>query len=549
MLIFFIRALWVEISPYETRTVRDIPYSQRPVASSQEEDQGARKGSVEMFDRLFAPALTVALATLSLPLPGWSDEAQTTAERRLNDDLRAMHVPDDARFNDMMAHDMAMMMLSGAPTADPQTIFPALRVIFYAVPRPCASLERFYRQHWEEFEFLMEDQYGSEQYVAFLRWHGDVLQQDPDISIEDIDESVQGVMILANDVAPRAADSSDYDPMREQYGFPDDIGFCSVFMMNSRRVDLSDIPLSVLGLSSGDVYSSVSGLFNAIAPSSGNFFVSRYFVVEISEDQDGKFVEEVSFVIADFGELYRVGVVQLNGSSDAPARVPLARHYHGELPGDVELVDSEKLETDYGPATKALFRVEHGSQLIKIVDMEMPETATPGDAFVAVMAVPVGDYLVFSSAQNDFLANQENEERSIAGIHSRASFLIDYLTWSRDLPGDAVLPASLKAPQKLPHLERCVHQFRKANEMAFENICKQPIAFQILMTQDETDVLEDTIDPGETLRFAEAGTQYSFAACPSGYKADKPFDEINRRSIRASHYNCSLREPNAPSTE
>ena len=373
-----------------------------------------------MFDRLFTPALTLALAAFLLPLSVWSDEAQTAAERRLNDDLRAMPVPDDARFNELMAHDMAMMMLSGAPTADPQTIFPALRVVFYAVPRPCSSLERFYQQHWEDFEFLAEDRYDSEQYVAFLRWHGDELKQDSDISIEDIDDSMQGVMIVANDVAPRAADSSDFDPMREQYGFPDNIGFCSVFMMNSRRVDLSDMPLSVLGLSAGDVYSSVSGLFNAIAPSAGNYFVSRYFVVEASEDRDGKFVEEVSFVIADFGELYRVGIVQLGGQADAPARVPLARHYHGELPGDVELVDSEEFETDYGPAINALFRVEHGSQLIKIVDMEMPETATPGDALVAVMAVPVGDYLIFSSAQNDFLANQEDEDRLIAAIHSQA---------------------------------------------------------------------------------------------------------------------------------
>ncbi|HSG97955.1 MAG TPA: hypothetical protein VLA11_08175 [Woeseiaceae bacterium] len=511
-----------------------------------------------MTNRLLTLVVPVLLVALLLPCQGLSDTGQTAAEQRLSDDLRSLPVPEDARFNDLLTYDYAMMMVSGAPTDDPQVIFPALRILLFAVPRSCSSLESFYQQHWEGFEFFVEERFGDTNYVTFLDWLGDELRQTQADSIDEIDDTAEGISIFASNTPPRSPDSPGADLMREQWGFPSDIGYCLVIMINSRKVDLADIPLSIRGLHAGDVYSSVSGLFNVIVPSADNFFVNRYAVLEASEREGTSFAEDVSFIIGDFGELYRTGVVRLDqeltgevepaagvSTLDALARMPLTRHFQGQLPGEIELIDSEEFGTEYGTAIKALFRIENGSQLIQITDLESPEMSARNDALVAAAVAQVGDFLVFATAQNDFLASEGNEDALVKSIQAKAVSLFDLLTWSRNLPGDAGLPATVMMPSKVPHVEHCARNFPTEEGVAFENMCEERIALQILLDQDKGDVGRDFIEPGETRRFTDADGQYAFAVCPSGYEAGKDFDRENLPSILASQYNCVRREADA----
>ena len=507
-----------------------------------------------MIRRWTTLALPLLLVTALLPCQGLSDAGLSAAEQRLSDDLGALPVPDDARFSELLSRDYAMMMLSGGPTDDPQAIFPALRLLLYAVPRSCSSLESFYQQHWEGFEYLVEERFGDTHNVAFLDWHGDELRQTKATSVDDIDDSAEGVMIMASDSPPRTPDSPGLDLMREQFGFPKDIGYCVVLMINSRKIDLSEVPLSIRGLSSGGVYSSVTGLFNVIVPSADNFFVDRYSVLESSEREGTAFVEDVSFIIGDFGELYRTGVVRFDDETaqqaeeltdastiDALARAPLLRHFQGELPGEVELIDSAEFGTEYGTAVEALFRVEKGSQLIEITDPESPENFVRKDAVVAAAVVRVGSFVIFATAQNDFLANEDNKDALTKSIKGKVVSLLGLLTWSRDLPGDAGLPGTVMSPSRLPHLEHCARQFDTEDGVAFENVCEEQIALQMLLDPGKGDVVHEVIEPGETRRFVDTDGEYAFAVCPSGYEADTGFVRESLASILASQYNCAKR--------
>jgi len=315
------------------------------------------------------------------------------------------------------------------------------------------------------------------------------------------------------------------------------------------------------GCRSGDVYSSVSGLFNVVVPTAGNRPVDRFHIFETSEQEGPLFVEEVSFLISGFGELYRAGVVRLN-QQFAPlartdiaasvahglAQIPLSRHFQGELPGEIELIRFGRVTTDYGQAVHAIYRVEEGSQLVETTGFDPRETPTPNDALVAVVVVPIGNYLIFTTAQNDFLAREDDESVLIASIDSKTATLMNLLTWSRELPGDAELPNTARSPLRRPHLEQCVRQYFINDGVAFENTCKEQIAFQIVMSSDQDNVVEDVIQSGETLRFADEDRGFTFAICPSGYEADRTFDRENLRSIRAGQYNCSRREAEASST-
>jgi len=484
---------------------------------------------------LLVAAVVLLLGTFEVSY-GQSDNSPTTGEQRLIDDQRILPVPPDARFSEMMSHDYAMMMTSGAPTDDPQSIYPALRILVFAVPGSCSTLEGFYQQHWTGFKFGKDSDSGSAQFIAFLSWHGDELHQVPVKSIEDIDDSAEGVAIMASEHAPRSQDSTGFDLMRNLYEFSNDAEFCSVFVLNTRRVNVSDIPLSVRGVSSGDIYSSVSGLFNVVVPPADNFAVNRFSVAETSVQEDIRFAEEVSFLIGDFGELYRTGVIRTEQLLD-----PLVSHFQGELPGKTEQLSIEQVATDYGMAVQALYRVEQGSMLVHITEFDPIKASAPGDALVAVMVVPVGDYLVFATAQNDYLASESDESVSAASISSKTIDLINHLTWSRDLPGNAELPDTVKFPMRRPHVERCVRQFGTNGGVAFENTCEQRIAFQILMSPDEDKVIEYVIRAGDTLRVESEDRRYTFAACPDGYVVDKAFDRENLVSIGASLYNCSQR--------
>jgi len=504
-----------------------------------------------MTSHLFRLAVLVLLSSTFGSSYGQSDTVPTAAEQRLIDDQQALPVPEDARFNELFMHDYAMMMTSGGSTDDPQSAYPNLRILIFAIPRPCSGLESFYQQHWPGFEFLVDSSSGSAKYRAFLGWQNDDLYQVQVNSIEDMDESAEGVLLLVSEHSPDTGNSIS-EMNREMYGIPDDTDWCSVFMLNTRSVNLSDIPLSVRGLSSGDVYSSITDLFNVVVPSADNFFVDRFSIVETSEQDGRQFVEEVSFLIGDFGELYRAGVVRLNQQSPPPAdvlaEVPLARHFQGDLPGDVESISTETVMTELGQAVQALYRVEGGSMLMHITGLDPLETSTQSDALVAVMAVRIGDYLIFATAQNDYLASEDEESVLIASINSKAVSLMNLLTWSRDLPGDAEVPITVMSPQKRPHLERCARQYDTDDGVAFENTCEQPIAFQILMNLDRNNVVEDIIPPGESLRFADEEQRFAFAVCPSGYEADRTFDGENLSSILASQYNCSQTDAAASST-
>ena len=499
-----------------------------------------------MINRLLLVVVLVLFGSAFGPSYGQSDTIPTAAEQRLIDDRLMLPVPQDARFSELMARDFAMMMTSGAPTDDPQRIYPELRVFLFAIPRSCSALESFYQQHWEGFEFLVDSGSGSAEYSAFLGWQDDDLYQLQVNSIDDIDDSAEGVLLMASEHSPNTQNSLGFDPsdvMRDFYGIPNDTDWCSAFIINSRRVDLSEVSLSVRGLSSGDVYSSVTGLFNVVVPSADNFAVDRYSVLETSEPEGSQFVEEVSFLIGDFGELYRVGVVQLNqqiaslaetvadaSTADELSQVALARHFRGELPGEIKLISAENVTTDYGQAVQALYRVEEGSQLIEITGFDPSKASTPSDALVAVMVVPIGNYLIFATAQNDFLSSEEDESVLFASISSKAVTLVNLLTWSHELPGDAELPKTLMSPLKRPHLERCARQFRIDDGVAFENTCKQRITFQILMNPDQDNVVENVIHSGETLRFADKERRYTFAVCPSGYEVDRAFGRENLSS-------------------
>jgi len=498
---------------------------------------------------LFRLVVLVLLSSAFGPSYAQSDTVPTAAEQRLIDDQRAIPVPDDARFNELLMHDYAMMMMSGGSTDDPQSVYPNRRILIFAIPRACSGLEQFYQQQWPEFEFLVESSSGSAGYRAFLGWKDDDLYQVKVDSIEDMDESAEGVLLLVTEHSPDT-ENSVIEMNREMYEIPDDTDWCSVLMLNTRSVNLSEIPLSVRGLNSGNVYSSGSDLFNVIVPSADNFFVDRFSVAEINAQDDRRFFEEVSFLIGDFGEHYRVGVVRLSKqtspSEDVLTQVPLARHFQGDLPGDIELISSKEVMTELGQAEQALYRVEGGGMLMQITGLDPLETSTQGDALVAVMAVRIGDYLIFASAQNDYLASEDEESVLIASINSKTVNLINLLTWSRDLPGDAELPIAVMSPQKRPHLERCARQIRIDVGVAFENTCEQPIAFQVLIIQDIDDVIEDIIPPGDTLRFEDEERRFAFAVCPSGYNVDRTFARENLDSILASQYNCSLSAAASP---
>ena len=514
--------------------------------------------------RPFLLAVLILFSSTFEPSHGQSDTIPTAAEQRLIDDLRALPVPEDARFSELLTRDFAMMMTSGAPTDDPQSIYPGLRLLLFALPRSCSGLESFYQQHWPGFKFPVDSSSGSTEYRTFLGWQGDELKQLQVNSIEDIDDSAEGVLLMVSEHSANAQNSLGFDPTevtRGFYGIPNDTDWCSVFMINSRKVNLSDIPLSVRGLSSGDVYSSVTGLFNVIVPSADNFAVDRFSVLETSEQEGPLLVEEVSFLIGDFGELYRAGVVQLNqqfaslaeaiteaSTADELAQVPLARHFRGELPGEIELINTEKVTTDYGQAVQALYRVEKGSQLLKITNFDPPEPSAPGDALVAVTAVQIGNHLIFATAQNDYLSSEGDENVSTASIASKAINLMNLLTWSRDLPGNAKLPINVMSPLRRPHQERCARQYSTDDGVAFENTCGRQVAFQILMNPDEDNVAEYVIQSGETLRLADQERRFAFTVCPSGSEVDRIFDRENLSSILASQYNCSQREAEASTT-
>jgi len=503
-----------------------------------------------MMNHVFRLAILVLLSSVCGPSYSQSDKTPTAGEQRLMDDQRILPVPDDARFNELLMRDYAMMMMSGGPTDDPQSVFPNLRILIFAIPRPCAGLENFYQRHWPGFKFLVDSSSGSAEYRAFLGWQNDDLVHVQVDSFEDLDESAEGVLLMVSEHSPDTENSM-REMAREMYGIPDDTEWCSAFVLNARKVTLSDIPLSERGLSSGDVYSSVSDLFNVIVPSADNFFVDRYSIAETSTQDSQQFVEEVSFLIGDFGELYRVGVVRLNQefapAADALAQVPLARHFQEDLPGDVESVSTEMVIIELGQAVQALYRVEGGSMLMQITGLDPLETSTQSDALVAVMAVRIGDYLIFASAQNDYLASEDEESVLIASIKSKTVNLMKLLTWSRDLPGDTEVPIIVMSPQKHPHLERCARQFETDDGVAFENTCDQPIALQIFVNLDWDNVVEDIIPQGETFHFVDEERRFAFAVCPSGYEADRTFDGENLSSILASQYNCSQSDVGSPS--
>ena len=513
-----------------------------------------------MINRLFLVAVVVLLSSTFESTYGQSDAIPTAVEQRLIDDQRALPVPEDARINELFMRDYAMMMMSGGPTDDPQSAYPNLRILIFAIPRPCSGLEQFYQQRWPGFEFLVDSSSGSAEYRAFLGWQNDDLYQVKVNAIEDIDESAEGVLLLVSEHSPDTGNSIS-EMNREMYGIPDGTDWCSVFMLNTRSVNLSEIPLSVRGLNSGDVYSSVTGLFNVVVPSADSWAVDRFSILESSKQDELQFVEEVSFLIGDFGELYRVGAVRLNqqiaplaetvteaNTVEDLAQVALTRHFRGELPGEIDLISTKKVTTDYGQAVQVLYRVEEGSQLMEITSFDPPEPSAPGDALVAVMAVRIGDYLIFATAQNDYLASEDDESVLIASINSKAETLVDLLTWSRELPGDTELPNTVMSPSRRPHLEQCARQYSTDDGVAFENTCEQRVAFQILMNPDQENVVEDVIESGETLHFADEDRRFTFAVCPSGYEADRAFNRENLSSILASQYNCSQREAEGSST-
>ncbi len=138
------------------------------------------------------------------------------------------------------------------PHAGKESAYPHLRILIFAIPRPCSGLESFYQQHWPGFEFLVDSSSGSAKYRAFPGWQNDDLYQVQVDSIEDIDESAEGVLLLVSEHSPGTGNSI-IEMNREMYGIPDDSDWCSAFVLNTRRVNLSDIPLSVRGLSSGVV--------------------------------------------------------------------------------------------------------------------------------------------------------------------------------------------------------------------------------------------------------------------------------------------------------
>ena len=126
-----------------------------------------------------------------MPSFGQSDTIPTAAEQRLIDDQRALPVPEDARVNELLIQDYAMMM-SGGSADDPQSAYPNRRILIFAIPRPCAELQSFYQQYWPEFEFIVDSSSGLTEYRAFLGWKNTDLYQVQVKAIEELDESAEG---------------------------------------------------------------------------------------------------------------------------------------------------------------------------------------------------------------------------------------------------------------------------------------------------------------------------------------------------------------------
>lgn len=216
-------------------------------------------------------------------------------------------------------------------------------------------------------------------------------------------------------------------------------------------------PIDARDLNGGEVYTSRTKLFRVTAPRADNFAVGRFKVVETSNKKGQDLFEEVAFWIKDFGELYRVGIVRIGlnvrslvnqpeGDLPATARVFIALflHYGGVVPGEPKVMRIEEVPTPHGPGVAAMNDVKGGSQLVHLQNPtreELEAAARKGrkvvgkreNASVAVVVVKTGDYLLYASAQNDFLSHENDLDRWQASISTRALGMLQSLTLLREL--------------------------------------------------------------------------------------------------------------------
>lgn len=175
----------------------------------------------------------------------------------------------------------------------------------------------------------------------------------------------------------------------------------------------------------GKTYTSKTKRFTVVVPKARNWAVRRFHVDESSHPAIVGRPEEAVFRIDDFGEVYRIGVVDLGPEIRAHFGIPegeaalepktyleaaLRIHFVARIPGEVRWTSIKELATPLGRGAVGICTVESGGALVAMSGAEMAEavrtgkwtTPRPAAATVAVIAVIAGQRFVYASAQNDF---------------------------------------------------------------------------------------------------------------------------------------------------
>ena len=185
----------------------------------------------------------------------------------------------------------------------------------------------------------------------------------------------------------------------------------------------------------------------------------RLFDVSDTYGRGDSTFEETAFFIRELGEIYHVGVRRVGPTlrllvpgappgdlpPDSLSYIALALHYGARVPGPVTVDESVVLSARPGTGLMRVNRVENGSVLQGLAAASDSEAAAlmrnayPGrrsaDALVVTGVVPLGAYMLYASAQNDYLGLDElGRERRVAVLKDRVQGLIDSFTLLRELP-------------------------------------------------------------------------------------------------------------------
>jgi hypothetical protein len=222
------------------------------------------------------------------------------------------------------------------------------------------------------------------------------------------------------------------------------------------------VPIATLGaaerVAGGETFTSRRGWFTVRVPRPDTVS-GRLFEVKDSWGRGADAFEEASFTIRELGESYHVGIRRLGsqlrllagGSAtgeltpDALSDAALAVHYGGRLPGPVTVIGTSALATPHGAGLARVNRVQGGSVLQGLTSSADADlsgiagSAYPGrrsaDAVVVTGVVSSGLYVIYASAQNDYLGLDElARERRVSVLRSRVQELLDSLALVKELP-------------------------------------------------------------------------------------------------------------------